>query len=334
MAPMTVVRAAPYRQAPASTLVDSFTGAHAYLSNFHRGQPLLIDGLEYATAEHYFNAAKTLDRGEHEHVRTAPTPAEAKRRGRRVTLRPDWDTRVRYDVMRLALAAKFTDPDLHAQLLATGDALLVEGNHHHDSHWGQCLCTAHRATPGTNHLGRALMALRTHLRRDPAQHWPRAAVTGHRPDAFTPDQVTWVKDELTRLAVKLRDAHGTHVAISGAAQGADTWWAHAATTARLDVWAYVPFTAQAATWEPSAQQRWTELLERSTRTLILGEAYDVRLFHARNDYMIRDANVIIAVHDPAKTTGGTASTMTKAASAGKPTIMVDVPGRRTWLRSP
>jgi ribA/ribD-fused uncharacterized protein len=138
--------------------IDRFSGRYRFLSNFYLS-PFEHDGIRYPTNEHFFNAHKTEDPQEHQFVASAPTPTEAKGRGRRVRLRPDWDTVVRYDVMRLGLELKFADPVLRRLLLETGDAELVEGTTWHDTHWGICVCSAHRGQ-GQNHLGRLLIRLR------------------------------------------------------------------------------------------------------------------------------------------------------------------------------
>ena len=311
-------------------LIDSFTGKHSFLSNFER-RPFTYAGAPCPTAEHGFNADKTLDPDQRAHVMAAPTPGEAKRRGRAVTLRPGWDDRVRYEVMTAVLAAKFTDPDLREQLLGTGDALLIESTTWHDQVWGDCGCDKHRAWPGKNRLGLELMALRGALRGDPPDRWTRVAVTGHRPQFLTPNQQTWAQGELDRLAVKLRDRHGTKVAITGAALGSDTWWARSAVRADLDVWAYIPFLDQAAKWADEDKVTWRALLGVATRTLILGAGYNVGLLHSRNDFMLRDADLVIAVWDPTKTTGGTASAVSKARAAGKTLVVVDVTSRTTRI---
>lgn len=150
----------------AVAVIDSFTGKYAFLSNFYLGEPLVY-WLVFDTAEHMFNALKTKDDSEAMWVSNAPTPAEAKRRGRQVTLKPGWDATERFRAMRLTLGTKFlNDASLRSQLLATGDAELVEGNSWHDNVWGDCRCGRSAcATPGENHLGRLLMELREDLRK-------------------------------------------------------------------------------------------------------------------------------------------------------------------------
>jgi len=122
-----------------------------------------VTGMQYRTNEHFFNAHKTIDLNSRWYVASATTPAEAKRRGRAVQLRPGWDNSVRYEVMRQGLALKFADPVLRRLLLDTGTAELVEQTTWHDTHWGICVCSAHGGR-GLNHLGAMLMQLREQLR--------------------------------------------------------------------------------------------------------------------------------------------------------------------------
>src|SRR5579884_417065 len=129
-------------------------------SNFHEG-PYDIDGKSWPTTEHYFAAQKTMDESEREAIRKAATPLDAKRMGRVVKLRPDWD-KVKYDVMLTALRAKFgNSQELKDLLLSTEDALVYEDSPY-DKVWG----TGVRGGVGTgqNLLGKALMQVREELR--------------------------------------------------------------------------------------------------------------------------------------------------------------------------
>ena len=137
--------------------IDRFRGEYAFLSNFHRG-PFEWCGQEWPTAEAAFAASKTRDETMRERIRAARSPAEAKRLGRRVDLRPDWE-RVKDDVMHAVLQAKFAIPELRDALLATGDAELVEGNTWGDVYWGRV------DGRGRNQLGRTLMRIRDDIRR-------------------------------------------------------------------------------------------------------------------------------------------------------------------------
>lgn len=143
-------------------LIDRFTGPYRFLSNFYPVD-LTWEGLRYPSTEHAFNAGKTLDPDQRAWIAAAPNPSEAKRRGRTVVLRPDWDRKVRYRVMQEVLEAKFTQQYLRRLLLSPGDVELVEGNHWHDTHWGRCFCARHQGW-GVNWLGLMLENLRRDLR--------------------------------------------------------------------------------------------------------------------------------------------------------------------------
>ena len=84
---------------------------------------------------------------------------EAKRLGRHVQLRPNWEN-VKLPIMEDIVRAKFTqNEDLKELLLATGDLVLEEGNTWHDTFWG----VDAKTREGTNHLGRILMRIRKEL---------------------------------------------------------------------------------------------------------------------------------------------------------------------------
>ena len=148
-------------------LIERFSGAYGFLSNFHYST-VVLNGDEYPTVEHAFQSAKVvifnhekLDFArvaEREKIRLATFPAEAKRLGRKVKLGADWDDR-RVFVMLGLLRQKFQDPVLGAQLLATGDAVLVEGNNWGDTFWGVV------GDKGKNMLGVLLQIVRYELRK-------------------------------------------------------------------------------------------------------------------------------------------------------------------------
>jgi N-glycosidase YbiA len=140
--------------------ITAFRGEFAFLSNFYP-HAVTFEGETYPTAEHAFQAAKTLDPAERQKVRDAVTPAVAKRLGKKVALRDGWDT-VRFTVMEQVVAAKFSDPDLARLLLATGERELIEGNTWRDTIWG-CIQDKNGNWKGRNELGKTLMRLRATL---------------------------------------------------------------------------------------------------------------------------------------------------------------------------
>lgn len=135
------------------TNVHGFFGEYHFLSNFYES-PFVLDGLEYQTVEHYFQACKATCEKDHEWVRSSETPGIAKHRGRRITPWQTWD-KMRIGVMRKGLRAKFEqNPDLKKKLMETAFGELVESNHWGDQFWGVC------NNKGYNNLGILLMELR------------------------------------------------------------------------------------------------------------------------------------------------------------------------------
>jgi ribA/ribD-fused uncharacterized protein len=143
--------------------ISDFEGKNYFLSNYAPAR-VKLNGLEFPTVEHAYQAAKTLETAARQKIQGASTPGLARKMGRQLPQRPDWPE-VKVEVMRDLIRQKFEQhPNLNKQLLATGDAELVEGNTWHDNFWGDCRCPRCAAEPGENHLGRLLMAVRQHLR--------------------------------------------------------------------------------------------------------------------------------------------------------------------------
>lgn len=135
-------------------IINRFDGRYHFLSNFYE-VPVTYNGITYRNTEAAFQAQKCLERA-HEFADISAN--EAKRLGRKVTLRPDWND-VRIDIMHNIVLAKFRqNTDLYEQLIATGDCELIEGNYWGDRFWGVCSGT------GENHLGQILMQVREELK--------------------------------------------------------------------------------------------------------------------------------------------------------------------------
>lgn len=140
-----------------SNVITLFDGDYRHLSNFYRSAIQFENsGLFVPTVEHAFQATKLLDKVERERVLSSPSPGAAKRLGRAGKRREDWDA-IKDDVMLFYLRRKFAIPDLRRRLLATGDAILVEGNTWGDVYWGVC------KGKGQNKLGLLLMQVRQEI---------------------------------------------------------------------------------------------------------------------------------------------------------------------------
>lgn len=136
----------------------SFQGT--VLSNFYSCS-VVMDGSQYPSVEHAYQAAKTLNLESRVPLQAASlSSAGAKKVGAKLALRADWES-VKLQVMESLLRQKFrTDTAPGQFLLNTRDAPLVEGNTWGDTFWGVCKGVGH------NHLGRILMEIREHLRQE------------------------------------------------------------------------------------------------------------------------------------------------------------------------
>ncbi len=113
--------------------------------------------MTYQNNEAAFQSAKVTDKNIRKEF-TSLNPSDAKKKGRRVQLRENWDS-IKFDIMYDIVKRKFTqNPDLMAKLLSTGNAYLEEGNTWGDRTWGTV------NGKGRNNLGIILMRVRDELK--------------------------------------------------------------------------------------------------------------------------------------------------------------------------
>lgn len=136
-------------------MITSFSGPYRFLSNFWIVN-LRIGDMHFISAEHAYQAAKSLNPQDWMNISTIETPGGAKRAGRLLKIRPDWEE-IKLDVMEIILREKFFNPELAHRLHETGDQELIEGNTWGDTYWGIC------RNKGENHLGKLLMKIRKEL---------------------------------------------------------------------------------------------------------------------------------------------------------------------------
>lgn len=137
--------------------IVSFRGEYGFLSNMHAAS-FVWDGRAYTCSEAAFQSAKTLEAAERDAF-SQMTGVTAKRAGKKVLLRPDWEE-VKDGIMEEVVRAKFVqNPELLERLIATGERELKEGNRWHDTYWGVDAVSG----KGENRLGRILMKIREEL---------------------------------------------------------------------------------------------------------------------------------------------------------------------------
>ena len=137
-----------------TNVINNFRGDYHYLSNFYEAS-VTYNGCSFTNNEAAFQSQKCPSQMKaFENL----DPSSAKRKGRHVTLRSDWE-KVKIGIMGDIVLAKFTqNPQLRVKLLATDDAYLEEGNNWGDRIWG----TVNGV--GQNHLGNILMKVREKMR--------------------------------------------------------------------------------------------------------------------------------------------------------------------------
>lgn len=137
-------------------MINEFRGEYYFLSNFY---PCKVEwqGIVYENNESAFQSAKCINLEQRKNF-IGLDPSTAKRKGRRVKLRNDWEE-IKDQVMYEIVLNKFLqNEDLKDKLLRTGEEELIEGNIWHDYYWGVC------NGRGKNKLGKILMQVREELR--------------------------------------------------------------------------------------------------------------------------------------------------------------------------
>lgn len=139
-------------------VIDSFSGDYFFLSNFYPSE-IVVGNSVFATAEHLFQSFKCKNNADKAQFSKdyRLTAGQAKRAGRSVALRDDWELN-KDDFMRTTLLLKFSPgSELSKMLIKTGNSTLIEGNTWKDTYWGVCDGMGH------NNLGRILMEIRFDL---------------------------------------------------------------------------------------------------------------------------------------------------------------------------
>lgn len=134
-------------------IIDNFKDKYYFLSNYYNCD-VYYKGYHFNNTEAAFHSQKDPTRVKEF---LTLTPNEAKKLGRKVKLRADWEE-IKDNIMYEICLAKFTQNTiLKEKLLQTGNAILIEGNTWHDNYWGKY------NEQGLNKLGNILMRIRGEL---------------------------------------------------------------------------------------------------------------------------------------------------------------------------
>lgn len=144
----------------ASGEISIFRGENFFLSNLYSTNIKWGDRV-FKSAEHFYQAAKCLEKSAAEKIYLAETSKSAKILGKFVKRRYHWHVD-RVGVMETILRMKFRNKKLKRMLIETGDKQLIDQNFYHERFWGQCGCTKHQKK-GRNIMGKILMKIRADI---------------------------------------------------------------------------------------------------------------------------------------------------------------------------
>lgn len=146
-------------------IIGLFAHRRRWLSNFYNTKVHYMGRfteaqVPYASVEHAYQAQKATNRHDHHYIASASGAGEARRRGREITPRGDFDEFKEFLMLRLLYAKFIANPTIRKQLIATFPHELIHGNMHSDEFWG----INRRTGAGENKLGKLLMLLRDMFR--------------------------------------------------------------------------------------------------------------------------------------------------------------------------
>lgn len=174
--------------------------------------------------------------------------------------------------------------------------------------------------------------------------FPEVMVTAHRrlPKGAEDD---WLGQTVIDVLTKLTGEYGLERATTGMATGGDTIFGNAVATRGLPLRAAIPYPDQPLDGSPGHYgPRWTKqeiadwqlLKEYAEQTGGVDHVHEynprspaerLAMLHARNDWMLERTQAVVGIWAPANTRSGTYSCLRKAASSGKPIILINLATR-------
>ena len=140
------------------------TPEHRWLSNMTYVD-ITYDGIRFLSTENFYQAMKYQDKIVRVNVATLK-PHEAKKFSRENKMTSLVFEEKKLEIMEYAQKQKYSKEPFKSKLLATGDALLEEGNWWGDKFWGVDIKTRQ----GENHLGKIIMKIRDQLKQEEIKH--------------------------------------------------------------------------------------------------------------------------------------------------------------------
>lgn len=136
-------------------MISGFRDEYSFLSNFYPAE-IKYNGLTYYSNECAYQAQKT-NREDIRKQFTKYNSYQAKKMGKKILLREDWNEVKDQIMFELCLEKFKSHPNLAKKLIETGNEYIVEENTWGDKYWGVC------NGEGENRLGKILMIVRSIL---------------------------------------------------------------------------------------------------------------------------------------------------------------------------
>ena len=156
--------------------------------------------------------------------------------------------------------------------------------------------------------------------------------TGHRPKSFP-----WKDNETAPGCVLLKETlaeqikwltkRGVTEFLSGMAQGVDLWAAKIVLDLRkkspeIKLSCALPCAEQEKKWPSAVQQEYRSILTQAHKVVMVGKEYTKECMLTRNRYMVKYADILLAVYS-GKYQSGTGATVRYAQKLGRKIIMID-----------
>lgn len=149
-------------------------------------------------------------------------------------------------------------------------------------------------------------------------------ISGHRPQGFTEEEKEFALDVIPYVISKMIDSNNIITqGNSGMALGVDTWFYHFLEEQNIPVTAYIPFKGQENKWSQEDKKNYRENLKKVKNIIYMGESFNNKYYHMRNDKMIEDSTIVFIVISSHNKTNGAYSVLKKAKQLKKKIILLN-----------
>ena len=150
----------------------------------------------------------------------------------------------------------------------------------------------------------------------------KIAFTGHRPDKLggyndATNKRSAILSKIDEIVSPLHDVEF----IVGMALGVDQWAAEYAIDHGIPFHAYIPCPGQELVWPEKSQERYRFILSHAETENILSQTYTPGAMYYRNECMVNDGDLLIAVYDGSA--GGTRNCINYAKQVGRKIIFIE-----------